>query len=305
MGADPKSSEKGLVLIITLLITALLVTVVTEIVYTVHIHTSMTYSFKDSQKASLLAEGGVKLIVSYLQAMTKERGYTPFKNEDTGRVLAEGDGVLSVRAEDEQGKVSVNAIVFGNGETNVEKYAIYSRLLEGLALKTDLADTLADWIDIDDDPRVGGAESHDYYKRLTQPYSAKGAPLDSTEELLLVKGYTPNVVKKLSTFITVYTNGKININTAPKEVIMALSDELTEDMAQRVIDYRYKYPFKDTAEIRKVSGFEILGFDLQNRITVTSNIFRVFSKADMGGHIREIEAVVQTTGNKIRYWRER
>ena len=38
-----------------------------------------------------------------------------------------------------------------------------------------VSDSIQDWIDADDAPRIAGAES-DYYQGLTPPYNAKNAP---------------------------------------------------------------------------------------------------------------------------------
>jgi DNA uptake protein ComE-like DNA-binding protein len=57
----------------------------------------------------------------------------------------------------------------------------------------DIANSILDWIDPDDEPRTNGAES-DYYESLSPPYQAKNGPLDSLEELLLVKGVTPQLL---------------------------------------------------------------------------------------------------------------
>ena len=306
------SKEKGLALIITLLITALIVAVVTEIVHAVYIHTSFTSSYKDGQRAALLAEGGVELATSVITHMFKDKSYSLLRDKEARQTIQADDAVVSLRVEDELAKVSINSIVLPNGEINPENYATFLRLLKGIGLEDELADALSDWIDINDEPRPMGGETYDYYKRLSQPYSAKGGALDTLEEVLLVKGYSPQIYKRLSPFITVYAEEpgvmgipKININTASKEVLMALSSDVTGDMAQMVIEYRDKNPFKDTADIRKVAGFETIGFSLQSRITVKSSIFRIFSKGMVGDGIREVEAVVAIKANKNLYWRER
>lgn len=307
-------SEKGLALIITLLVTTIIVAVITEIVHAVYVHTSFTSSYKDGQRAALLAEGGIELAASVINNIMKDKGYTMLKAKDTQQVIAADDGVLSLKVEDEQAKFFINSIVLPNGETNTEQYTVFLRLLNGLELKDEFADTLADWIDVNDEPRPMGGETYDYYNRLSPAYAAKGGGLDTIEEILLVKGYTPQIYKKLMPFITVYANepgnitaaSKININTASKEVIMALSDTISEEMAQGLIDYRDKNPFKDMADIRKVPGFETIGFSLQGKITVKSSIFRIFARGRVGDGVREIEAVVDIkNSNKILYWRER
>ena len=202
--------------------------------------------------------------------------------------------------------VSVNAIIYKNGQTNEKLYAIYERLIKVLGLDPALVDIAADWIDPDDEPRALGAEDHDYYARARASYKSKGGPLDSAGELQLLKGYSPEVMNKLLPFITVYGAGLVNINNAPSEVLMALSDDITESLADAVIDYRKKTSFKTTADIRKVEGFGAIGFDIQGLITVKSETFRIFSKAAAGEAVREVEAIVRLGNiNERLFWRER
>jgi type II secretory pathway component PulK len=54
----------------------------------------------------------------------------------------------------------------------------------------EIADSILDWIDPDDEPREFGAES-EYYSQLDPPYAPKNGPLETIEELLLVRGVTP------------------------------------------------------------------------------------------------------------------
>ena len=66
-------------------------------------------------------------------------------------------------------------------------------LLQLPNMTDDIANSIIDWVDPDNDAAPGGAES-DYYNGLTPPYNAKNGPLDSLEELLLVKGVTPQLL---------------------------------------------------------------------------------------------------------------
>ncbi len=304
MANGANSSEKGLALIITILITAMLVAVISEVVYSVHIQLMRARSMRDGVRANVLAEGGVRLAAMTMADLFKDKEYTAYRPEDATRVVPVDYGVLTLKIEDEQGKFSLNSMVYSNGATNDAYYDMYSRLINGLKLEEGLSASLADWIDPDDAPRSGGAETNDYYKAVKPAYASKGAYLDSVEELMLVKGYDRAVFKGISPFVTAYTDGKININTASKEVIMAISDDITESMAEDVIEYRAKKPFKSTADIRKVAGFDVTGFDIQDRITVKSYIFRVFSTATVGESVKSIEAVVDAgSSGKALFWR--
>jgi type II secretory pathway component PulK len=91
---------------------------------------------------------------------------------------------------DEAGKINLNGILaLDKGKGDVAK-----QMLMALPGMTDEAsDSIIDWLDSDDTPRSAGAES-DYYGAQSPPYQAKNGPLDSLEELLLVKGVTPQLL---------------------------------------------------------------------------------------------------------------
>jgi type II secretory pathway component PulK len=60
-------------------------------------------------------------------------------------------------------------------------------------MTSELAAAVVDWRDEDSEISPGGAES-EYYLLLSDPYQCKDAPFESPEELLLVKGATPELL---------------------------------------------------------------------------------------------------------------
>lgn len=58
----------------------------------------------------------------------------------------------------------------------------------------DIADSILDWLDEDDIPREYGAEFDDYYSTLPSPYRPKNGPINSIEQLLLIRGVTPQLL---------------------------------------------------------------------------------------------------------------
>lgn len=104
---------------------------------------------------------------------------------------AEG-GVAGTRhgLEDESTRLNLNVLakieetIPGAGTT----------LLMGLpGMTEDVADAILDWLDTDEEERPLGAEAA-YYSGLTAPYAAKNGPLETVEELLLVRGVTPELL---------------------------------------------------------------------------------------------------------------
>lgn len=87
---------------------------------------------------------------------------------------------------DEGGKLNINSLIAIDTSGNT----LYNALMQLPNMTADIADAIVDWVDTDDDARTSGAESS-YYQSLPNPYQAKNGPLNSLDELLLVKGMTP------------------------------------------------------------------------------------------------------------------
>jgi type II secretory pathway component PulK len=90
---------------------------------------------------------------------------------------------------DENGKINLNAVM----QIDPSGSILYSMLMTLPNMTDDVANSIIDWLDADEEPRSNGAES-EYYSGLNPPYSSKNGPLDSLEELLLVKGVTPQLL---------------------------------------------------------------------------------------------------------------
>ena len=304
--------QKGFALVITLIVSALLVAVTGEFVHDVFIDTSLRQSFADAQQAGLAAASGAEVAMKLLSAALKENEYTSLNDQwATPQKLEDEKGTLTVTITEETGKLDLNSVVFANGTINEPYYEILQRLLEGLKLAPDLADKLADWVDTDDIPRSRGVETG-YYKSLTPPREPANAPLVTYEELRMASGFSEAILTKLFPYVTIYgdaeggTASKVNINTAPAELLAVLDPAMTTELAGRIIDYRKKTPIKSAAEVAGISGMETVGIALQGKIVVKGSVFRIQSRAQVGDTVRIVEAVVRTgdSRTKVLYWRE-
>jgi len=131
-----------------------------------------------------------------------------------------GGGTFSLRFEDLSGRVNVNR-ADPDLLVNLIQLAGLDR-----SRAEEIADGILDWIDADDLHRGRGAEA-DYYARrgLAAP---RNAPVLRLDELLRVKGMTRDVLygggrlAGLTPFLTTEGSGKINVNTAPREVLLAI-----------------------------------------------------------------------------------
>lgn len=303
MMSRSQSSQNGAALIMVLILTVVLVMAITEMMRSVSLSSSLTVSFSDSQKGALLAEGGIKMAARLLQGRLKED--RPVTNKELSMfVVPVARGPISIKVEDESGKLNINKIVFTNGEKDENNYQSLRRLLVVSGLDVMLADSLADWIDGDDVPRHYGAETADHSGTIKPAYASKGAMLDSVEELTLVSGFTKENYLNIAPFITVYGDGKVNINTASTKVLMTLSEQITEIIAKRIIERREREPFSDPSEVRSVPGMETVGISILARISVRTWVYKIIARAEVSGTVKEVEAIIDLSKDRVLYWRE-
>jgi hypothetical protein len=134
--------------------------------------------------------------------------------------------------EDEEGKININML---------EAKVLSPFFQKAGGMEQEQADevsyAIVDWRDTDDSlshPEYG-AES-DYYEDLDTPYESKNYKFESLEELLLVRGVTPELFEKVKPFITIYGTGVVNINTAPREVLLGLG--MDDSLADKIMLFR-------------------------------------------------------------------
>ncbi|KAB0667170.1 general secretion pathway protein GspK [Oryzomonas japonica] len=304
--------EKGFALVLTLVVTALMVAAAVELIHQVYVDMSLNRNFRDGQQASLLAEsgaeGGKKLLQTLLAAQSSytslsDKWAAPFKMDDE-------IGRIEITTTEESGKINLNALVNNDNTPNDDTLKMLKRLGVQLQIPESVWNALADWIDTDDLPLSGGAENS-YYKSLNPPYSARNGRLTTVNELSLVKGFTADMVNKLKPFVTVYPNKPgglgatvvVNVNTAPKEVLMALDSRISESMADQIIEARRLTPFKNVGELSRFDSQ--LGSTLQGRATTKGTIFRITARGFVKEAARTVEAVVNMDGTgEFLSWQE-
>jgi general secretion pathway protein K len=266
-----RADERGVALLLALLIVTLLVALILEFDAEARREYREAAAFRDNFKASMLMRAAVQAARAVLQEdflRDKQTGQQydgpadlwamPIKN------YAIGDGLLSAQIQDERGKLNLNDLAANTGDELQKKAKIQriKRLFELLQINPDLVDALVDWIDPDDNPQPAGAESL-YYQSQRPPYRAANGPLSSLGDLRLVKGFTPDIVDRLSRYVTVYPQeggAPLNINTADPVVIQALDPEITQTIAMEIVQGR---PFKTKVDLDRVGSFQAIGAKLR------------------------------------------
>jgi general secretion pathway protein K len=247
----------GVALILVLWVMVILVAIVGEFSYSMRTEVNITRNFKEEEEAYQLAIAGVERAKIEI-LLSKDASYE-YLNED-GKLIFE-NGYETLERKGSLAKASFSYIIRDEDrKLNINSASIeqIKSILRNSGLELDevdvVGDSIIDWRDTNDLHMLNGAEE-DYYQSLDVPYSAKDGPFNSIEELLLVRGVTPEIFygskvkeeeedkedkkeyKGLEQFFsTLDVNAKsININTALREVLEAVFDDQTADniMIQR------------------------------------------------------------------------
>jgi general secretion pathway protein K len=309
-------SQRGIVLLLVLWILSILMVIAMSFTFIARTDAHSALAFKEGVENKFLAEAGIEMAIMELVYRSVNRGQTVtlkgmeiLKTDGRAYTGQLGNGSYLYRVTDESGKININALTDASG-------IVMKNLLVNSGVSAEnadiIVDSILDWKDPDDLHRLSGAES-DYYLSLSNPYRAKDAKFDTLEELLLVRGVTPEILygngekQGIIRFLTANSEagGAISVNAAPREVLMAIPG-MTADLADLVIAVREsddpEAQHKVTENIRIGIGqnFALVSQFLRTRDSNTFTLEAMgFQESEKKGY--PIRAVVTFEGDKYRY----
>jgi type II secretory pathway component PulK len=212
--SSARAAPRGFVLVIVLIVIALLA-------LATYAFSELMFSYKESTdlggrqlQARCLVDSGVEYIRTFLTQSRQSRidNGGVYDNADRFRhviVIDDEDarmrGSFTVIApnmdsggyfngtrmgiEDESARLNLNSLMIADKIPNGARQLLMA--LPGMT--EDVADAILDWLDEDDEQREYGAESS-YYAGLEPAYAPRNAPFQTVEELLLVRGVTPELL---------------------------------------------------------------------------------------------------------------
>jgi general secretion pathway protein K len=325
--------ERGIALFLVLWVLTLLSVIAGEFCFAMRTEVNITRNFKEQTTAYYIALAGVNRAIGELirnEVILQQVGQPKVEEEeevqegeeeqDRWRINVDippvpyGKGQFKVEIGNERGKININ-------EANE---ALLKIMLSGFDIdeqqKNIIVDSIIDWRDDNNLYRLNGAED-DYYKSLPEPYECKDGDFDSVEELLMVRGITPEIFYGgLKDVVTEFHFGrsrsktkliyKIYINAASRKMLLTLPS-ITEALADEIINYRKNADFKSLTEISSLLGsdvFQSLGAYITLEKSPFHNIVSV-GKVE-GTQIRQgVEAMVEINvrlkkGYRIVQWRD-
>lgn len=177
--------------------------------------------------------------------MLDESGRLQFETADvTSSTNNVPDAEIFVAIEPQPARWNINKLTRAGFGDNAD--LIWERILTLAGVPEEdqsvLVDSFYDWVDDNEiTESVDGAES-EYYEQLDSPYTCKNGPLDTVGELVYIRGFDRNggvllkggvwnpedgkdrqiTVNGLESLFTTYGEGKINVNAAPREVLLTV-----------------------------------------------------------------------------------
>ena len=284
-------------LFMVLWVLILLSGIATEFCFAMRTEVNMVRNFKEQTEAYYIALAGLNRAVYELlrnESSPEKKKLLADENEETAETSSRwrmntdipsvpfAGGQFKVRIGNEAGKVNINTA----------DEPVLKMMLNGFDLeeqeKSIIVDSIMDWRDENDLHRMNGAEN-DYYQSLPDPYECKNGDFDAIEELLMIRGITPEIFYGgLKNIVTAFKDdgskrgkirrrsgkadgSKICINAAPRAMLLSLP-QMTDDLAQSIIDFRKEADFKTLGEVSTLLGADVYGA-ISRHITLTPSSY--------------------------------
>jgi general secretion pathway protein K len=289
--------EQGIALFMVLWVLILLSAIATEFCFAMRTEVNMVRNFKEQTEAYYIALAGLNRAIYELlrnESSPEKKKLLPDENEETAEMTPRwrmntdipqvpfAGGQFKVRIGNEAGKININTA----------DEPLLKMMLNGFEIeeqeKSIIVDSIMDWRDENDLHRMNGAEN-DYYQSLSRPYECKNGDFDAIEELLLVRGITPEIFYGgLKNMVTAFKDdgskrgkvrrrsskaggSKICINAASRAMLLSLP-QMTDELAQSIIDFRKEADFKSLGEVTTLLGADVYGA-ISRHITLTPSAY--------------------------------
>lgn len=225
-------AKRGSIFLSVILGVSIVIALSIALNYFARVEINKSYNFRYKSEARLLSR-------SIIDALKANPLSIPPYELSPGRWI-------KVESEDLERYININTIILPDGKTlDVKWEKIFERIFRIANLSLDLIPKICDFIDIDKDARLGGYEGPENLNRR----------LYLLEEILRMKDMSRETYRNLSKYFTAVSSGRVNINTAPKEVLMALSDEIDERVADAIIDFRGNERIEKASDLKRIPGF--------------------------------------------------
>lgn len=293
-----KSRQRGVALILALLIVALAALIATHLFSLTGTGIARHEAQARGLDASLLSQGLEDYALVMLNRDAENGDGIDTRNDVWASPLpplpVPGGRVAGLLV-DLDGRFNLNTLV-RNGARDPVAQARFSRLLAALELKPELVDAVSDWIDADTQTQGQGAEDLEYL-RADPPYRAANRPIIHVSELRWIRGVDGKVYARLAPEVTALpADSGFNINTASVAGLRSLADGISADLAKRLWqDGRAQYrSMTDLVDLLTQAGVFLDPAAIQD-LKVSSRYFLARADVELGDHVFRYFSLMQRT----------
>jgi len=199
----------------------------------------------------------------------------------------------------EEGKWDLNSLIDGDGALKEDQEKGVARFLKLVGLEESqqqIIHRFADWIDTDEDPREFGAESNQY-----SGHGCRNVLLESFSEWWLVLEQDEQKAKRLRKGCTIFSTGKINLNTAPAVVLGSLSEKMTETAVKQILAYRNRRRFDSTETLKQLQGMtDAIYYDIEDKLVLEGTYYSIWVEGQSRESRVRVGAVVKREEDKFK-----
>lgn len=298
--------QRGVALLATIMAVTLLTVLVLDFTTATGISYRSTANQANQLRAYYLARSGVQVGIAMIAADVRQSALSNTPRVDSLQSmwalplppLPVDGGWASLSIVDEARKLNINQLVGPNGQVNQPFVQTLGTLFTVLGIDpTTVIPSLIDWLDPDSVDSPGGAES-DYYLRLVPPYEARNGPMPTIGDLRMIRGIDEPAFMRLKNFITTTPSVRVNINTAPPEVLMAVAPQLAQapSALNSILAARIEHPFNNMTEVSELPGVSNLSSPLPATFSTTSDYFTITGLGSFAGTRTYVYATIRRTG---------
>ncbi len=197
------------------------------------------------------------------------------------------DAFLSGSIVDAQSHYNLRNLVGADGKLNEAEQKVLQRLCDTVGVAPQVALRIASGL-----------------RDALAPVGAPGRPDDppllphSVAQLAWL-GIDEDARKRLAPYVVLLPTGNVpvNVNTAPREVIAAVIDELDLAGAERLVQARQRSFFKTAAEVQPLLPGSTA--PPAGRIGVNSRYFEVYGRLRLGDKVLEERSLVERRGSEV------
>jgi general secretion pathway protein K len=296
MSAPRLRAQRGVALITVLLVVAIATVVTAGMIARQQLSIRSSSNQLSARQAWHYALGGEALAQAMLARDLKQAGGNPGQPVDHLREawarkqapFEVDEGRISLQIEDLAGRFNLNSLVV-NQTVNPQAKKRFEQLLRTLQIDPQYADRLVDWLDENQTPSgASGAEDNQYL--LLQPaYRTGNRRLQDVSELRLLLELSERDYRRLQPYVSALpADTKLNVNTASALVLSTLSDTLSLQQAQELVQARGAQGYRTLGEFtEKAPGV------LVDNIALGSSFFQARSEVQLGERKRVLISILQ------------